>query len=96
MRVYDTTDVEVALDACIDRIVDGEPWTEVLPAGDAERREVTSLVAVACRLLEASEKLPRLQDRRKHRVWSRVFRALGIERLEQSIRALPPVAASPP
>ena len=41
---------ELALDACIDRLVSGDDWQALLPSDSEARQEVLGLVAVANRI----------------------------------------------
>ena len=62
----------IALDACLDRMVSGDDWQEVLPSDGEEQREALSLVAVARRLVETASLAQSPGAELKQRVWQRV------------------------
>ena len=71
-RHNDTEAREIALDACIDRLVSGGNWQSALPSDGDARREVLDLLAVANRLVEVADRAPAPAVEMKQRVWQRV------------------------
>jgi hypothetical protein len=69
-----------ALDACIDRLLAGKTWADVLPADDNDRTEITGLMAVARRLFDFGHQLPEPEREKRRQVWNRVNRGRGIVR----------------
>jgi hypothetical protein len=63
---------ELALDACIDRLVSGDDWQAVLPSDIEARREILGLVAVANRIVEIAALQAAPAVEMKQRVWRRV------------------------
>ncbi|MEX0781871.1 MAG: hypothetical protein WD557_04415 [Dehalococcoidia bacterium] len=63
---------ELALDACIDRLVSGGDWQATLPSDHEARRDVLGLLAVAGKLVEVASLHVTPAVEMKQRVWRRV------------------------
>jgi hypothetical protein len=69
---HDTEASELALDACIDRLVSGGDWQSALPADREARDELLGLLAVARKLAHVASLQRRPAPEVKRRVWRRI------------------------
>ncbi len=87
----------VALDACIDALLEGADWSRFLPTEEIDRIDVATLMTVAEQLLAAATDAPKLEAAGKNRMWQRVaarfslIRSLALHRLP----LLPPLWIRP-
>ena len=88
---------EIALDLCIDALMAGDSWTELVPNDEPAHSDVSSRVAVAERLFAAAKVMPAPRQTWKQATWQRlnsllaVIRAIAFYRLPY----LPPLWIRP-
>ena len=65
---------ETLLDHCIDDLLDGRDWSRRLPSEPPVRTRLSQLMQVAVLVHQVSLTTPKLEERRRFRLWSRVVR----------------------
>jgi len=61
--------LELLLDRCIDRLLQGREWDDVQPADGEKRAELASLMNVAWLLHQLSPQAPTMSTTRLRRIW---------------------------
>jgi hypothetical protein len=75
---------EVALDRCLDRILNGQDWRLALSSEDP--LEVRQLMEVAELVFATARRMPAVEPEAKQRLWSRLFGRFAEMRLWEGLR----------
>ena len=72
MPAQSETQLEAALDLCIDELLAGNDWLLVLPVDAAQRRELSALMEVARQLVRVAAATAPIHAAQRARIWRRV------------------------